>query len=128
MPQYDNNMTGALFVNDKAGNPKRPDYKGNLEINGQKYELAAWVRTPRKGKCDQFLSLKVSLPYVKPGSTPPAPQQPTGATPPPPLTPPPPMPPKPEEGYFGPKPRQPQPPPDDYIPEPTLLDPGEPPQ
>ena len=39
MSQYDNNLTGVLFVNDKQGNEKRPDWKGSAEIDGVKHDL-----------------------------------------------------------------------------------------
>jgi uncharacterized protein (DUF736 family) len=54
----DNDMTGVLFRNDKGDNEKRPDMKGNVVVNGVKYELAAWKRTPKAGG-DTFLSLKL---------------------------------------------------------------------
>jgi hypothetical protein len=39
--QYDNNMRGALWVNnnEKKGAPK---WTGNCEINGQTYRIAMW--------------------------------------------------------------------------------------
>ena len=33
--QYDNELTGVLFVADKEGNPNRPDRKGYAEIDGK---------------------------------------------------------------------------------------------
>jgi len=58
---YDNNMTGALFPNDKGDNPKRPDMRGPVEIDGKKYWISAWTRTGDKGKLTgkKYLSLKV---------------------------------------------------------------------
>lgn len=58
---YDNNMTGALFPNDKGDNPKRPDMRGPVEIEGVKYWISAWTRTGDKGKMagKRYLSLKV---------------------------------------------------------------------
>lgn len=55
MSQYDNNLTGVLFKNDKDGNEKRPDYKGSAEIEGVQYWVSAWIRDTAKGKC---LSMK----------------------------------------------------------------------
>ena len=57
MADYDNNMRGVLFPNDKGDNPKRPDMKGNLEIDGVKYRVSAWEKTSQKG--NQFLSFVV---------------------------------------------------------------------
>lgn len=47
-------MSGNLFKNDKGGNDKRPDYRGDICINGEVYELAAWIKEGNKGK---FMSL-----------------------------------------------------------------------
>ena len=57
MAEYDNNMRGALFYNDKGDNPKRPDMTGNMEINGTKYRVSAWNKTSQKGT--DFLSFVV---------------------------------------------------------------------
>lgn len=53
--QYDNNLTGVLFKNDKGDNEKRPDYKGSAEIEGIHYWVSAWIRDGAKGK---FMSMK----------------------------------------------------------------------
>ena len=55
MAEYDN--SGALFKNDKGDNDKRPDYRGDVTINGVKYALAGWVKQGAKGP---FLALRVS--------------------------------------------------------------------
>jgi hypothetical protein len=55
--EYDNNMSGVLFKNDKATNERAPGYTGKVNINGKDYRLAAWVKEGKKGK---FFSLKVS--------------------------------------------------------------------
>lgn len=46
--------------NDKGDNPKRPDYRGEVVIGGQKYELAAWKRK-KEGTNRQFVSGKLTL-------------------------------------------------------------------
>ena len=48
--------SGVLFKNDKGDNYKRPDYKGEICINGALYELAAWVKEGKKGK---FMSVSI---------------------------------------------------------------------
>ena len=63
MTQYDNTNTGVLFRNDQAGNDKRPNYKGKINVNGVDYELAGWTRTGASGV--PFLSLKVQTPRPK---------------------------------------------------------------
>lgn len=55
MAEYDNNLSGVLFKNDKDGNEKRPDYKGSAEIEGVQYWVSAWIRDGAKGK---FMSMK----------------------------------------------------------------------
>lgn len=55
MSQYDNNMSGVLFKNDKGDNERRPDYKGSAEIDGVEYWVSAWIRESAKGK---FMSMK----------------------------------------------------------------------
>ena len=62
MPEYDNTNSGAIFPNEKKSE-KHPDYKGKLNVEGKDWEVAAWNRTSQAGK--QFLSLKVSVPWVK---------------------------------------------------------------
>lgn len=55
MPKYDN--SGALFKNDKeGGNPKWPDYKGQITVDGVEYWLSAWIKKGEKGT---FMSLSV---------------------------------------------------------------------
>jgi uncharacterized protein (DUF736 family) len=62
MPEYDNTNSGALFTNVKKGE-KHPDFKGSINVDGKEWDIAAWNRTSKAGK--QFLSLKVSVPFVK---------------------------------------------------------------
>lgn len=50
------NLQGALFKNDKEGNDKRPDYKGDCMINGEEYQIGAWLKVSGKGT--KFMSLK----------------------------------------------------------------------
>ena len=62
MSQYDNNLTGMLFRNDKGDNEKRPDYKGSCEVNGVQYWISGWVRTAgenSKRAGEKFISMKL---------------------------------------------------------------------
>lgn len=62
--------SGALFVNDKGGNEKRPDKTGKLTINVADFTpdenglvtvyLAAWVRESER--VGEYLSLKAQPP------------------------------------------------------------------
>jgi uncharacterized protein (DUF736 family) len=62
MPDYDNTNSGALWTHVKKSE-KQPDFKGKINVDGKDWEIAAWNRTSQA--CKQFLSLKVSVPYVK---------------------------------------------------------------
>lgn len=70
--QYDNNLSGVLFKNDKGDNEKRPDYKGSAEIEGVHYWVSAWIRDGAKGK---FMSMKYEKKEQQPTGSKPAPQQ-----------------------------------------------------
>jgi uncharacterized protein (DUF736 family) len=51
---------GSLFRNDKEGNDKRPDYRGQINIGGTFYDVSGWIKEGKKGK---WMSLKVQLPH-----------------------------------------------------------------
>lgn len=70
--QYDNNLSGVLFKNDKGDNEKRPDYKGSAEIEGIHYWVSAWIRDGAKGK---FMSMKYEAKEQQPASAKPVSQQ-----------------------------------------------------
>ncbi len=49
--------TFSLFKNDKEGNDKRPDYKGDgADLDGNPIKVSAWLRDGKKGK---YLSCKI---------------------------------------------------------------------
>ena len=51
---------GNLFKNDKDGNEKRPDYRGELKLlDGQTVKLAGWIKQGQKGS---FMSLSIDKP------------------------------------------------------------------
>lgn len=50
MSQYDNEKKIALFKNDKGDNPKRPDYRGTLTLNGVEYKVSMWERQDKQGR------------------------------------------------------------------------------
>jgi len=68
--EYDNRNSGALFVNDKEGNDKRPDKTGKLVIDPEDFVpgddglvtiyLAAWIK--ESDKVGEYYSLKASPP------------------------------------------------------------------
>lgn len=41
---YDETNRGAIWKNDKGDNPDRPDFKGNLNVEGVEYWVSAWKR------------------------------------------------------------------------------------
>jgi len=55
---YDNNLSGALFKNDKKETEKHPDYKGSCEIEGTEYWVSSWLNESKNGR--KYLSLKFS--------------------------------------------------------------------
>ena len=62
--QYDNTNSFALFKNDKGDNESRPDYTGNITLEGGKeMRMAAWIRTSQSGL--KFLSGRISEPQEK---------------------------------------------------------------
>jgi hypothetical protein len=56
MADFDNNMRGVLFQNDKAKDTQ-PDYKGSCEIDGKQYWLSGWKKLSKDNK--PFLSLAI---------------------------------------------------------------------
>jgi hypothetical protein len=54
---YDNDMSGALFKNDRKEKPSHADYRGDVTIDGRKYWLNGWIKETKEGK--KYLSLSV---------------------------------------------------------------------
>lgn len=56
---------GTLFKNDKDGNEKRPDYRGELKLlSGETVKLAGWIKQGAKGS---FLSISIDKPREQSG-------------------------------------------------------------
>lgn len=72
MSEYDNTNSGALFRNDKGDNPKRPDYKGKINVEGRTFTISGWLRESQSGM--KYMSLKVEPPYEQPAA--PSPERP----------------------------------------------------
>jgi hypothetical protein len=49
--------SGVLFKNDKKEEPKHPDYKGSVMVDGTDYWLSAWIK---EGKTGKFMGLALS--------------------------------------------------------------------
>lgn len=61
---YEHKEGGAtLFRNDKKGNDKAPDWRGDGLLNGKKVKLAGWSKDSAKGG---FISLKIEEDNFKP--------------------------------------------------------------
>ena len=59
MPEYDNSLRGALFLNDRKNTDKHPDYKGSIEDdNGREFWVSGWIKTSGKGA--KYLSLALT--------------------------------------------------------------------
>jgi hypothetical protein len=69
--QYDNTNRGVLFKNDPQGNPKRPQYRGSINVAGTDYNLSAWLKESKKTG-DKFLSLSVEAKKDAPARAKPA--------------------------------------------------------
>lgn len=57
MSNFDPNLSGVLFKNDKKGNEKRPDYRGSAVIDNVHFNISAWIKASKKTG-DKFMSLR----------------------------------------------------------------------
>jgi len=55
--QYDNELKGVLFKNDKRETDSHPHYNGSITINGADYWLSAWINEKKDGS-GKYMSLK----------------------------------------------------------------------
>jgi uncharacterized protein (DUF736 family) len=55
VPEYDNDLRGALFKNKKKETDKHPDYQGNCEISGVEFWISAWLKKSKDG--ETYMSL-----------------------------------------------------------------------
>jgi uncharacterized protein (DUF736 family) len=63
--EYDNTNRGVLFKNNQGDNPKRPQYRGSLNVNGADFNISAWIKESRKDG-SKFMSLSVEPKRDKP--------------------------------------------------------------
>ena len=60
MSNYDNELTGAIFPNDKhEKGDQRPHYTGKVTVGGVEYWVAGWKKRSKKG--DPYMSLALTL-------------------------------------------------------------------
>lgn len=64
--------SGNLFRNDKGDNPARPDYRGDIKIDGVVYSLSAWIKEGANGK---FMSLSAQPKEAQAPKAKPAPKR-----------------------------------------------------
>ncbi len=72
------NNTGAIFKNDKKTAENQPDYRGNMTVDGQQWEISLWVRESAAGL--KYFSAAIKEPYVKPTEAAPVQKQQQDAT------------------------------------------------
>lgn len=48
--KYDDNLSGALFKNERKERENQPDYRGSCEIEGVEYWMSAWIKQIGKGE------------------------------------------------------------------------------
>jgi hypothetical protein len=56
--QYDNTNRGALFKNNDKVEDNHPDYRGNINVDGEEFWLSAWLKTSKNGMKYMSLSIK----------------------------------------------------------------------
>ena len=61
---YDNTNRGALFKNTRKDSDKGPDYKGNLDVGGTEYWVAAWIKESKAGA--KYMSLAITQKDAEP--------------------------------------------------------------
>jgi uncharacterized protein (DUF736 family) len=57
MSDYDNTNSGALFKNEDKKSDKHPDYRGQLDVEGEEYWVSAWIKTSKAGR--KYMSLSI---------------------------------------------------------------------
>jgi hypothetical protein len=56
--EYDNTNRGVLFENDRKETENQPDYTGSLDVDGEEFRLAAWIRESQQGQ--EYMSLAIT--------------------------------------------------------------------
>jgi uncharacterized protein (DUF736 family) len=67
MSDYDNNLRGVLFKNDRKEKDTHPDYKGSAEVGGVEYWLSSWIKVGKGGA--KFMSLSFTAKEESPKDT-----------------------------------------------------------
>lgn len=53
-----NELTGALFLNERKERDSQPDFKGTVRVNNTMYWLAAWEKVSKNGT--EYMSLALT--------------------------------------------------------------------
>ena len=53
--QYDNELRGVLFKNNRRVKDSQPEYTGNCQIGNKEFWVSAWVKTSKDG--NKFFSM-----------------------------------------------------------------------
>ena len=59
--EFSNELSGMLKKNPRKTSDKHPDYTGFCEINGEKYDIGAWIKTAGQTSSmagQKYMSLK----------------------------------------------------------------------
>ena len=56
---YDNTNRGAIWRNDNKQKDTHPDFKGQLNVNGEEYWVSAWKRKPDASPNSPALSFSI---------------------------------------------------------------------
>ena len=68
---YDNELQGALFRNDKKSKETDRDFQGEVTVEGKEYWISSWINEGKEGR--KYFKLKLKPKDAAPAK--PAPQQ-----------------------------------------------------
>lgn len=54
---------GVIFKNEKKSSDRHPDYRGEINVNGERFEISLWINDSKSGK--KYFSVQISEPYQK---------------------------------------------------------------
>lgn len=58
-----NTNTGVIFKNENKTKETQPDYRGEIDVNGERKSIALWVKTPKSDKGRHYFSVSIGEPY-----------------------------------------------------------------
>ena len=66
--EFDNTNRGSLWKNDGKVQDSQPDFRGDLNVNGQEYWVSGWKRKEGANPKSPALSFSIQLKEKKPHS------------------------------------------------------------